>query len=84
MSAEILKPFGDYKTPDANDAVIKALEDLVAKAKAGEIQSFACAYVMSNDWTAYRNENGTSGLARLLGAVTVMQHAICNSWAAEP
>jgi len=80
MSAEIIKPFGNYNTPDVPESVISNLEKLLERAMRGEIKGFAIGYIDGADNVKVTLEQGSAGFARIVGAASIMQHDLCVAW----
>lgn len=78
--AEIIKPFGDYKTPGPNENVIKILRETLEEAEHGEIVAVAIAAINSGGFISVRCQKGSRGMAEIIGAVAVLQHDILESW----
>lgn len=83
MSAEILKPFGEYLTPGVDADVVTMLREILAKAEHGELVAVAIAGVMQNGCVLTRANIGSRGTGELLGAVCVLQTEICEEWRAR-
>jgi len=78
--AEIIKPFGDYKTPGPNENVIAILRKTLEEAERGEIVAVAIASICSGGFVGVRFEVGSRGTSEIVGAVTVLQHDILSDW----
>lgn len=81
MSAEILKPFGDYSTPGVDPDLVRLAEQLLAEAKAGEIIGFAVAIVRPNHMIGSLTRRGSCSTAEIAGAVAGLQYDILKNWA---
>jgi hypothetical protein len=77
---KILKPFGDYKTPGPSADVISLLEEMLEKAKHGEILAIAIAAVRPDGYVQTRAHKGNRGMSEIVGAVAVMQYYLMRSW----
>ncbi len=78
--AEIIKPFGDYKTPGPNEKVIDVLRKALDDAERGEIVAVAIASICAVGFVGVRYEVGSRGTSEMVGAVTVMQHDLLADW----
>lgn len=83
MAAEILKPFGDYKTPGPSADVIELLAETLEMAVRGDVTGIAIAMIRPDTFVKTRAIAGNHGMATLLGAVTVMQDDIIRMWKAN-
>jgi hypothetical protein len=81
--AQILKPFGDYKTPGPNDSVIEMLREALAHAESGECVGVAIAMLAPSGFVKTRAVQGSRGMAELLGAVALMQDDLIRRWKAD-
>jgi len=82
-TAEILKPFGEYLALGADEGVIEVVEDLLAKARAGEIVAVAVAAIAPNGFCLTRANRGTRGMGELVGGVAALQQEIIEQWRSE-
>jgi hypothetical protein len=80
MSAEILKPFGNYGIPGANQDVCELLREMLEKAECGEIIGVGVCAVLANgcSWTEFAS--GGANTATVLGGVILLQNTILKSW----
>ena len=83
MTAEILKPFGDYKTPGVSEGIVDMLEELLVLVKAGEVQAAGVVLINQNGFVRTRAHKGNRGMAEMVGAVAVMQHDLIRLWKAD-
>lgn len=75
VSTPVLKPLVDISKGQPVDEVVKELEELIAKARAGEVRSVA--YVTINrDGTSSAVHAGTSQWLHLVGALRRLEHRI--------
>lgn len=79
-TAEIVKPFGEYKTPGANAYVIKALRETLEQAERGEIFGVAIASINARGYVHIKCEKGSCGMAEIVGAVAILQHDMMINW----
>lgn len=79
-TAEIIKPFGDYRTPGPNDKVIEILKKCLEEAERGEIVAVAITSINAGGWINCNWECGSRGRSEIVGAVTMMQHDIMADW----
>lgn len=82
-TAEILTPFGDYKTPLPSQKVIQILERALHQAQRGDVVGVALAVVDGRGFVSTRAERGTRGMAEMVGAVAVMQDDLIRLWKNE-
>ena len=80
MSAEILKPFGDYRTPGVDAEVVDLLRKTLAAAEKGEIIGVAIACIRANGFTLTRANRGSAGTGELIGAVALLQAEMIENW----
>jgi len=78
--AEIIKPFGDYRTPGPNQNVISVLRKLLEEAERGEIVAVAVASICAGGFVGVRFDVGSRGMSEMVGAVTVLQHDLLEDW----
>lgn len=78
--AEIIKPFGDYKTPGPNEKVIDLLRKTLEEAERGEIVAVAVASICAGGFIGVRVDVGSRGMSEMVGAVTVLQHDLLADW----
>jgi len=78
--AEIIKPFGDYKTPGPNQNVISLLQKLLEEAERGEIVAVAVATICEGGFVGVRFDVGSRGTSELVGAVAVLQRDLLEDW----
>ena len=79
-TADIIKPFGEYKTPGPNGRVIEELTKILEQAQRGEIVSFAIAIIRESGWVGSRFVVGSRGMSEIVGAVTILQHDLVEDW----
>lgn len=80
MTAEILKPFGDYKVPGPNAEIVLLLEELLEMAKKGEIIGIAVATITKAHKVGNINLVGSASYAELLGAADILKDDIKEAW----
>lgn len=61
-----------------NPGVVEALEDILARAKAGDLSSVAIAVVYRDGSTGDAWSEPAS-IGTLIGAVTILQHRLCGT-----
>ncbi|HTS05453.1 MAG TPA: hypothetical protein VMP68_07710 [Candidatus Eisenbacteria bacterium] len=79
-NAEIIKPFGDYKTPGPNENVIAILRQTLEEAERGEIVAVAISMINAAAFVGSRFDTGSRGMSELVGAVTILQHDLLADW----
>ena len=79
-NAEIIKPFGDYKTPGPNENVIEILQKTLKEAERGEIVAVAITMINAAGFVGVRFDTGNCGMSELVGGVTVLQHDLIADW----
>lgn len=82
-TAEILTPFGEFKTPGINQNTIETLELVLARAKAGEVTAVAIAFITPGNHAACEIAFGAVGYAMMLGASVAMTDTIMRKWREE-
>ncbi len=80
MSAEIIKPFGDYKTEGPQEGVVQTLKSLLARAEKGEITSLACSFQLANGFLSYAYAAGSGGYTALVASVAMLGYTIQRDW----
>lgn len=83
LTAEILKPFGDYKTPGIDPSVVELLRKALAMAERGEITGVAIAAIAGNGFSPTRANRGTASIGELIGTVAVLQAEMIGNWRRE-
>jgi len=78
--AEILKPFGSYRTPGIDENVVETLENLLERAVSGEITGVAVAYMTGGNHACSEVAFGSAGYAAMLGATVAMQATMLEAW----
>jgi hypothetical protein len=78
--AEILKPFGEFKTPGRQEEVAKMLRRLADEADRGEIIGAAVATINRNEDAGTFYQPGSAGWARLIGSLALLQHIMMKNW----
>jgi hypothetical protein len=79
-TAEILKPFGAFKTPGPSKEVIELLQIWLDKAKIGEITSVALTGCTPHHKTIAQFEAGNDGLALLIASIVLLQDDILSQY----
>ena len=79
-TAEILKPFGEYRTPGIQEEVVVLLRRLLNDAENGDIIGCAVATVNRHEECRTYYQPGAGGWARLIGNVAALQHTMLKDW----
>lgn len=80
MTAEILKPFGAYRTRGRNESVIENLKEILARAELGEITGFALVVLNDNGDVDTLTVAGNHGFPMLAGSVACLQDDLMRKW----
>jgi hypothetical protein len=80
VTAEILKPFGEFGVPGPNQGVIEELEAALAQARMGDIIGVAIAMVHPNGDCGCLVDKSGCRWSELLGAVDMMKDDIKDKW----
>lgn len=80
---EILKPFGEYRTPGPSISCIELLRETLELAERGEIVAIAIAALTPSGFTRTRADRGSRGMGEIIGAVAVMQDDLIRMWKCE-
>lgn len=82
MSESNVIPLGRIvATNEPITEVITTLEELLERARAGEIRTFAYAIVDGGNASITGWVSGTVNAAMLVGAISRLQYTACKSWA---
>ena len=77
---EVVSPFGpSVHIPEPDRDVVEALEELLEKARRGEVACFAYAYTTPND-TVHSGWQGSGSANIMLGAVSALQVRYAQVW----
>ena len=79
-TADIIKPFGEYRTPGPNKNVIALLKKTLEEAERGEIVAIAMAAISDGGFVCIRVDKGSRGMSEMIGAVSVMKHDLLEDW----
>lgn len=66
-------------TEDCDNDTIEVLEELLNRAKSGEIINIACAYVFKDGSTGSKRSD-TNCSAIMMGAIEVLKHRFVEDW----
>lgn len=79
-TAEIIKPFGEYRTPGVSKDIIDLIERVLARAEAGEVAGVAITFITPNGHTCSEVAFGSAGYAAMAGATVALQSTILQQW----
>lgn len=82
MAAEVIAPFGpSIHAPVVDSSIVEALEELLDRARRGEIAAFAYATVANNETVGNGWRGDGPGIGNLmLGAVSALHARYTQAW----
>ena len=82
-SAEILKPFGDYKTPGVQEEVVEVLKNALEQAERGEVSALGLVLLAPNKFCRTRSVQGSCGYGELVGGISILHYDAIRAWKEE-
>lgn len=79
-SAEILKPFGEYKTPGVQEDVVSILKDALKQAQRGEVAALGLVLLAPNKLCRTRSVQGACGYGELVGGISILHYDAVKAW----
>jgi hypothetical protein len=72
-SAEILTPFGKYRTPQASKEIIDLMEEMLERAKRGEVTALALVALAPNDHSITAWRQGQHSMFTVVGLIDILK-----------
>lgn len=76
----VIFPFGTYSPAQSKQSIVEMIENILDRARAGEIVGFAYAALTVNERVKTMADPGEKGYAALSGAINALHHDVCKIW----